>query len=938
LSAQERPTLPRRWIVIGALIVIVIALLTSARFYTDVLWFEEVGFTSVLWKSIRTQVVLGVVVGAIAAAVVWLNLWIAGRLIPMYRVSDFTVGRSDPLDRIRDVTRPFMNWIRVGVALFIGLSVGGTAAGTWRAYLLWTNRVDFGTTDPQFGRDIGFFVFELPFYQDVLSWLWFTLFAVLLLSAGAHFFFGSMRFDAGPAGVSPGALAHLSVLLGLLALVKSAQYWFGRFDLNFSPRGVVTGASYTDVHAQLPALNLLAIISIISAGLFIANIRFRRFSLPIAAVAIWILTSVLAGGVFPFLVQRFSVEPQELQRETPYIARNIKATREAFGLGDVDSRPFAAAADLTGEDIEANDVVVQNIRLWDPPVLQLAYEQLQAIRPYYKFPDVDVDRYEVDGGQRQVLISARELSLDDLSTETKNWQNQHLQFTHGYGVVASLANESTSAGQPDFLVKDLPGTVASGADSLQAEQPGLYYGESFQSTEYSVVNSKQEEVDFGTDEGVERSRYAGAGGVRVGNFFTKLAFAVRESDPNLVLSNLVTGDSRIMIYKNVRDRITRAAPFLALDHDPYVAIVEGKLFWILDAYTTTSSYPYSQRFDVGNIVTSAEPATLDGRVNYLRNSVKVAVDAYNGTMKFYVVDETDPLIRAWRNVFPDLFTEEEPPPELAEHFRYPEDLFKVQSDVYLTYHITDPADFFSKEDEWAVPENPQIMRSTLEAIPALVPPTYLLFGLPGEPEAEFLLTRPFTPRRRNNMIALLVARNDPEHYGELLTLQFPRQKLVSGPIQVDNLINQDVQISPQLTLLGQGGSEVDFGALVNLPIEDSILYIQPLYVTAENVGIPELKKVALVFGENAVMADNFEEALTELFGVTEEPPEEAPPKAPPQVPPGAPAELRELIERAADVYNRAQVALEAGDFSRYGELIEQLGRLLERAARLSEGS
>ncbi|MGH2694179.1 MAG: UPF0182 family protein, partial [Actinomycetota bacterium] len=885
----------RRGLILVSLLVVVIALLASARFYTDILWFQEVGLTSVLWKSLGTQFALGIVVGALVAAVVWLNLWIATRLVSPYRISDLTIGRRDPLQEVRDNVRRYEGWIRLGIALFVGLTVGANAGSAWRTYLLWANRVEFGATDPQFSRDIGFFVFELPFFEAVLSWLWFALFASLVVAAAAHFLYGSLRFDLGWAGVQPNVVAHLSVLLGLLALVKAAQYWLGRFQLNFSPRGVVTGASYTDVHAQLPALTLLTFISVISAGLFFATIRVRRLTLPIAAVGIWILTSFLAGFVWPTLVQRFSVEPQELQRERPFIARNIETTREAFGLDEVESRPFDVSFDLTAEDVTANDAVLQNVRLWDPIILQLAFEQLQAIRPYYEFPDVDVDRYEVNGEPRQVLLAARELELSDLSEATRNWQNEHLQFTHGYGLVASLANESTIAGQPDFIVKDVPGTISSGAESLETTQPGLYYGESFESTEYSVVNTEQAEVDYGTEEEVVRSSYAGEGGILAGNLFKRLAFAFREGDPNLVLTGLIDGDSRIMIYKNVRDRVLRAAPFLALDHDPYVAVIDDRLVWILDGYTTTRFYPYSQRFDAGTIIGATEKGALDTSINYVRNSVKIAVDAYNGTMDFYVIDESDPIIRAWRNAFPDLFTDEQPSEELRAHFRYPEDLFKVQSEVFLTYHITDAADFFSKEDEWGVPDNPQIGNSSLPGLSEKVPPTYLLFNLPGEPEAEFLLTRPFTPRNRNNMIALLVARNDPDHYGEVLTLQFPRQRLVSGPVQVDNLINQDVEISRLLTLLRQGGSETDFGALVSLPIEDSILYIQPIFVTAENVGIPELKRVALVFGENTVIAESLEEGLSDLFGLGEPQVPEEPEEPGEEPPPEAPGRLDEIV-------------------------------------------
>lgn len=941
MALRRRPP-SRRGIVIGIIVLILFAALASARFYTDVLWFREVGLSSVLFKSIWVRALVGVAAGIVTAAVVWLNLWIAGRLKPAYRPTPLEfASRPDPMDQYRDAMRPYIGWIRLAIAGAVGLLAGLAASASWQTILLWLNKVPFGTDDPQFGRDVGFYVFELPAYRFLADWLWLALIASLLLSIGAHYFHGSIRPEARLAGVSPGALGHISVLLGLLSLVKTAQYWIGQFDLNFSSRGVIDGAGYTDVHAQLPALRLLMIISVVSALLFLVNIRFRRLSLPLAAVGIWILTAVLAGGVWPWWVQRFSVEPQELQREREYIGRNIAATREAFNLEEVESRFFPASTDLTAEDLEANQQLLANVRVWDPPLLGEAFLQLQGIRPYYAFPDVDVDRYEIDGQMRQVLLSARELSLTDLPEPSRTWQNLHMQYTHGYGLVASLANESTAGGQPEFLVQDVPNVVEAGAETLEPAQPRIYYGEAFESDEYSIVPSEQGELDFSTDEGAQRSNYEGAGGIELGNWISRIAFAIRESDTNLVLSGLINNDSKILIYRNLRDRVRRAAPFLALDHDPYIAAVDDRLVWIVDAYTSTRWYPYSQRFNATDIISSDAAGRLSGEFNYMRNSVKIVVDAYDGTMTFYVVDDGDPLIAAWQKTFPDLFTEEVPSPELREHLRYPEDLFKIQSEVYLDYHIDSADDFYSKEDAWAVPESSQSGPNGTEAA-GPIDPTYLLLDLPGESGQEFLLTRPFTPRGRRNMIAFMVARSDPEAYGELLTFQFPRSIAVSGPEQVDSLINQDVEISQTITLLGQEGSNVSFGSLVTLPIEDSILYVRPLFVTGTTVRIPELKRVILVLGEEVAVGEDFQGALEDLFGL--EPgaePTPAPEPTEPEQPeepgeePEAP-DLAALIERAGRVYEQAQQALSDGDFERYGRLIEQLGSILARAEGLSE--
>jgi uncharacterized membrane protein (UPF0182 family) len=928
-------------IIIGAIVVIAFLLFSSATFYTDVLWFREVGITSVLWTSIKAQLATGAVIGLFVAIVVYVNLIVAGRMAPAYgvfRIDD--PERRDPVERYRLALNPYLKWLRLAAAVALGLLAGFGASSAWQTFVLYLNRVSFGRSDPQFGRDIGFYVFELPFFGYLLDWAWFAIVAALVVSLIAHYFHGSIRPEAGLSGITSGVMAHVSVLLGLLALVKAAQYYLGTFELNFSARGTVTGASYTDINAQLPALRLLGIISIISAILFIANIRFRRLSLPLAAVGIWVLTAVLAGGAWPAWVQRFSVEPQEASRERPFIERNIEATRDGFGLGEVESQPFPATEDLSQEDIADNEVLLSNVRVWDPDVLNVVYNQLQAITPFYAFPDVDIDRYEVDGDMRQVLLSGRELSVQDVEG-SQSWQNTHLIYTHGYGLVASLANESTASGQPSFISRDLPGEVTGDVPEFELDNPGIYYGVNYDDSEYSIVNTKQAEIDYQAEEETVRSNYGGEGGIEMGGLLRKLQFAIRERDFNILLSDDIETQSRIMLYKNVRDRVRRAAPFLGIDDDPYLAAVDGELKWILDGYTTTNFYPYSQRADLGAIVASASNGALLGQANYIRNSVKIVVDAYDGTMDFHIIDENDPLIEAWRATFPDLFTAEEPSEDLRAHFRYPEDLLKVQSEVYLRYHVDDPLTFYSRNDEWEVAH----IQSGAEE---LVEPTYLLISLPGETEEEFLISRPFTPRERNNMNALLVGRSDPDHYGELLTLDFPSSPPVEGPAQINNLSNQNEVISQQITLLSDRGSNIRFGSLVNLPINDSILYVQPLFIEAstsgiEGGGIPELQTVILVYGEQVVQGDSFDLALAELFDL-QEPTDEEPPPTDGEEPgqptqPGQPPsdELQAIIDEAGQVYADAQEALSNGDFERYGALIEELGRLLEQAESLSGG-
>ncbi len=888
---------------------------------------------SVLWTSLSAQFGVGAAVGVLTALFIWVNLLIAQRLAPRYQF-EVVRGPFEQLDRYRQLLTPWVRWIRIGIAVFIGLSAGGAAGGAWQKVLLWMNRSEFGVTDPQFGRDVSYFVFQLPFIQTVLGWLWFAVVAAVFFSVASHVFHGSIRPQAGTRWLSPGALAHISVLFGFLALIKAGEYWFGRYMLSFSPRGVVTGASYTDVHAQLPALTVLTVISVLSALLFLVNIRLKRWALPIAAVMVWVFTAVVAGGIWPWWVQRFSVNPQELQRERPFIARNIEATRAGFGLEGVEARQFPASSSLTGEQLTANENLLNNVRLWDPDILKRANEQLQAIRSYYHFSDVDIDRYEVDGVPRQVLLAARELALESLDEGSKTWSNEHLQYTHGYGIVAGLANEATSSGQPNYLVRNVPGTVSAGAESLNVEQPALYYGENFDANEYSIVNTKQEELDYPTETGVQRSSYEGAGGIELNGILRKVAFAIREGEPNLILSGLIESDSRILIYRNVRDRVLRAAPFLSLDHDPYVTVVDGDLKWVLDGYTTTPWYPYSERLDLTQFVQGQEAGQLSGSVNYIRNSVKVVMDAYDGTMTFYIIDPDDPLIQAWSGVFPDLFTTEDPPAELEAHFRYPEDMFDVQSQVYLNYHMTDPDDFYAKEDGWQLPTDPTDPTGS-----SAVPGTYLLTELPGESTEEFVLMRPANPRGKDNMVGVMVGRSDPGHYGEFLSLLFPRQRQVSGPVQVDNLINQDVEVSQTITLLSQEGSTVEFGSLVLLPIDEAILYVQPIFVTAGDGGIPELKRVALVFGEEVAFAETFDEALAELFDLPAPGEEEPPPdeeEEEPTPPDETSTDIDKLIAEAARLYRLAQEALQDGDFEEYGRLIDRLGGILDRLERASQ--
>jgi uncharacterized membrane protein (UPF0182 family) len=658
------------------------------------------------------------------------------------------------------------------------------------------------------------------------------------------------------------------------------------------------------------------------------------------------------------------VGPQELQREAPYIKRNIAATRQAFGLDQVKTQNYAATSDLTSSQIQNNQDVLANVRLWDPDILKTVENQVQAIQSYYKFPDVDVDRYSIGGQERQVLLSARELALNDLPVGSRTWQNIHLRYTHGYGLVANLANEATSSGEPDFIIKNVPPQISPEASALNAGQPRIYFGENFTSSEYSIVNSNQAELDYPTQNGAKSFHYSGSGGVPIGGLLNRLAFAIRESDPNILLSGLIRPDSKVLLYRDVADRVHRAAPFLSIDRDPYPAVVDGRLTWIVDAYTSTTMYPYSQRFDMNNLLPSEinnGPAPLSGSPNYIRNSVKITVDAYTGKMTFYTVPNvTDPILQAYKKAFPTLFSSDAPPQGLIQHFRYPQDLFSAQSKIWTTYHMTSPSEFYSKRDQWDIADNAQNLTASAESsagsqssissltrlLPPKVAPSYLLFRLPGQSDQEFMLTIPYTRRSRPNMVGELVARSDGSNYGKLVTLRFGNG-FVQGPVQVDNLINQDVQASKAITLLSRSGSAVDFGSQIILPLDGSLMYIQPIFVTARaGGGIPELKKVAVVMGSKVVLDDSFGAALDQMFNISQST----------GSPPanngngnnggthggnnaggggGGNGKVNALLQKADRLYSQAQTALQQGDFARYGQLNKQLGKVIAKARSLS---
>ncbi|MEE9184635.1 MAG: UPF0182 family protein, partial [Acidimicrobiia bacterium] len=699
---------------------------------------------------------------------------------------------------------------------------------------------------------------------------------------------------------------------------------------------------FTDVNAQIPALNLLIIISLVAAVILLVNVWFRGWTLPLVAAGLWLVTSILVGGIYPALVQRLQVQPDEVNKESPYVAHNIEFTRAAYGLTDVEVANFAASPELTAEDIAANEPTVSNIRLWDPGVLNTTYRELQNIVTYYDIGDVDVDRYLINGTLTQVMVSARE--LDEPNIPGEGWVTEKLVYTHGFGSVLSAANDVTGGGRPDLAVRDIPPVNETGDPSLDITQPRLYFSDHLES-DYLIAGTKQAEVDFpigGSASNVATNSYDGLGGVPLGGFFDRLAWALRFGNLDTLISDRLQGDSKVLLERNIRSRIARIAPFLAADADPYIVITEGRLKWVMDLYTVTDKYPYSAVASTGRL---NRGAGLPNGFNYIRNSVKAVIDAYDGTMDLYVIDPDDPVIQANEKIFPGVFKPRiELPADIISHFRYPEDLFRVQTDMYTLYHMIDPDQFFTVADPWQIARDPSNSpRPDLRAPFANPPmlPYYLLMKLPGEDTLTFLLMQPFTPLDRPNMVSFMVAKSGPlEEYGRIIDFALPAETQIDGPGQVGNFINQDPIISAEFTLLGQGGSEIIQGNMLVIPIDESLLYVQPVYISADDnstgTGIPEFKRVVVSFDGRIEMRDTLEEALAAIFGESVVGPDE--PAQPAQPPSGTVDEqVAALLQQAADAFQAADAALRRGDIVTWTEKIDEAQSAVEEAARLVAG-
>jgi uncharacterized protein len=941
VAVAHRP--PRRWplVVAGILLVLVWAASGLARFYLDLLWFREVGKTQVFWGVLSAEVGLGLLTGLATAAIVGGNLWVAQRIAGPKRP---LVVEEQGVESLRGALLPYSRALRLGVIIVLGLLVGFHGASQWRTFLLWRNQVPFGDRDAQFGRDIGFYVFSLPLQRAVFGWLLFTLLATTVLVVAEYLLQGGIQPAARGSRVAPHVHAHLAVLLGCIVLLKAWGYRLDQLSLVFSPRGVVTGASYTDVHAQLPALRLLMLVAPVCAVLFFLNVRSRDFTLPVAGTLLLGLSSLLVGGAYPWFVQRFQVAPQELQREERYIQRNIHATRKAFALDGVQTKEFAAAEDLTPAELRSNTTAVDNIRLWEADVLKTAIQNLQAIGQYYEFSDVDVDRYRIGGALRQVMISAREVDPRNLDASAQTWVNLSLAYTHGYGVVAAQVNRAETSGRPDFVVRGFHQEQA----AIRVRQPRIYFGEPPPDTPaYVVVGSRQPEVGSPSvsGQGQPSVGYDGHGGVQLSGPLRRAAAALHFRDLNLLISSNLHARSRILFNRDIRDRLEKAAPFLQWDADPYVAVVDGRIVFIRDGYTTSDNYPYSQRvlLEAAARRTDPDQRGVHGEGNYIRNSVKAVVDAYDGTTTLYAFDETDPLLRAWRRAFPGLFAPRSAmSTDLQAHLRYPEDLFSIQTDRYASYHIGAARDFYSKQDFWALPEDRSGQLTHGEGALAItgrkprMRPYYLLTRLPGEQDEQFVLVMPFTPNKKQNMVSYMAARSDPAGYGRITLFSLPRERTVYGPTQVHAQILADPDVSKELTLFNQQGSTVILGNLLTVPIEDALLYVQPIFVQASQGAIPELRRVPVFFNNQLGYTASLADSIDQVFGrTTRAPPADG--RQPPAGPQATSTALARILQQQATEYRRAQQALERDDLGAYQRAVERLGRLIEQAQRLTRG-
>jgi len=867
---------------------------------TDWFWFQEVGYEQVFTITLMAQLLVALIFGGAFFLISYANLNLASRLSE----------RMQLIFREGAITLPFfgvdahlLKRIILIASLVLSLFVAQQAGAEWEQLLRFIKATPFGIKDPLFERDIGFYVFQLPFLHQVYGWSMSVL-MITALATGLIYLMRRALLFIPPKTLqfSPAARSHLLVLLAALFLTATFGFWLDLADILYVKRGVVYGPGYTDVTTQLGVLRLLIVLCPLVAASLLFYIFKRSWRIPAVLIVVFLAVLVVGRGAYPAFVQRFKVVPNEMVLEKPYLERNIKYTRLAYRLYNIEDRMFPADNNLTKEDLKRNAPTVKNIRLWNHGPLLQTFAQIQEIRTYYKFIDVDNDRYTIGGDYRQVMLSPREILYAALPSRT--WVNEHLTYTHGYGAVMGPVNRITREGLPEFFIKDIPPVAST---NIKITRPEIYFGE--QSNEYVFVMAKRPEFDYPIGDKNVYSRYAGKGGVPL-SFLRKILYAVRFGAFTILLSNDITSESRVMYYRNIKERVGRIAPFAHFDSDAYLVVSpQGRLLWFVDGYTVTDRFPYS------------EPTPQMG--NYIRNSIKAVVDAYDGSVTLYASDTDDPILKTYAKIFPGIFKPlADMPVELKRHVRYPPGMLTIQARMYLTYHMQDPQVFYNKEDLWAIPAK------AVQGGEQEMEPYYTIMKIPGEREEEFVLLLPFTPRNKDNMSAWMAARCDAPNYGKVIVYNFPKQKLVYGPSQIEARINQETEISKQLSLWNQGGSQVIRGSLLAIPIEKSILYVESLYLAAEKGQLPELKRVIVAFGNAIAMEQNLDLALQKLFGGEAEQEQETE-AAPTTTTTGPVLQTdRQMAIEALSHYRKSQEFLRQGNWAGYGEELKKMEDML----------
>ncbi|MDR3331768.1 MAG: UPF0182 family protein [Synergistaceae bacterium] len=911
---------PKIPLIIGALVLLFIMCFSGAvEFYTDVLWFESLGLVSVLWRRLLPQAAIFVLSAVVTFAVYNFNWRMAIRI----GTEEFrkTSGIQDAT-----LVNPLY---ATACAVLLAILAGIGHLRDWPVVMQFLNSSPFGETDVIFGHDIGFYIFTLPLARIIQSWAVNLCLTSLAGSALAYMLCRSLRSEGAKIMLISRARLHVLSLAAIFLCAFGAGLWMSRYELLYSPTGIVYGIGYVDLHLKLPGLSMLSISTIAASALLLINFYKPMWRASVALVGVLLAAGFLSQTVLPSVVQNYIVQPNEYELEKEFIGRHLDATRKAFTLDRVTTFQVTPESDVTTEDMREDSDTVENIRLWDYAPLLRTYKQLQEIRTYYEFEDIDIDRYRLNGKDRQVMLSVRE--LDQAQLQNRTWVNSHLEFTHGYGIVMNPVNEMEEGGLPVFFIKDLPprSTVP-----IALDRPEIYYGEKRNS--YALVKTDVKEFDYPMGDSNVRSSYEGSGGVPLHSLARRLLYAIKFRDSEIIFTDSLTPESRVLYNRNVKDAIRKVAPFLILENDIYPVIVGGRIVWLQDAYTASSAYPYSRPLPQA---TAAQIglAAYSG-VNYIRNSVKVTMDAYDGRMTFYVTDRNDPLIKSWAGIFPGLFKPMDAiPDDIAAHFRYPEEYFEVQSEVYRIYHMTDTNTYYNREDVWM---------TTPQGYERRIRPNYVTIQLMEESHSEFTLIAPFMPFGRNNLIGWIAGRCDAEHYGELVVYQFPKQELLFGPAQIEALIDQNTSISSQLSLWSQRGSDVIRGDLLVIPIGKSLLYVQPLYLKAERGEMPELKRVILSTGGRVAWGETFDEAVLEIFGsaartnqalptsVTGETQPDAQPSAS-SVEWRQDSTLRELAMEALTHYEGAGAAVRSGDWGKYGDELDMLGKTLMELERLT---